>query len=97
MTDLPFQTISEILNQIGQGDDKAAMRLFRHYHGFLYAHIRHRLADDAAAEEVIHDVFLTVFQKPQAFGGQSDFSIWLLAVAKFKVAEWWRKKKGVVE
>lgn len=96
MTDLPNQTISEILNQLGQGDDKAATRLYRHYHGFLYAYIRHRLADDAAAEEVTHDVFLSVFQKPQTFGGQSKFSTWLCAIGKFKAADWWRKKKGEV-
>lgn len=93
MTDLPNQTIAEILNQLGQGDDKVATRLYRHYHGFLYAYIRHRLADDAAAEEVTHDVFLSVFQKPEAFGGQSKFSTWLCAIAKFKAADWWRKQK----
>lgn len=96
MKDLPNQTIVELLNQIDQGDDKAATRVYRHYHGFLYAYIRHRLADDAAAEEVAHDVFLSVFQKPQGFGEQSKFSTWICGIAKFKVADWWRKQKITV-
>lgn len=93
MIDLPPQTISEILNQLAQGDDKVATRLYRHYHGFLFAYIRHRIPDDAGAEDVAHDVFLSVFQKPQAFAGQSKFSTWLCGIAKFKMADWWRKQK----
>lgn len=93
MLDLPIQTLDELLNQIGQRNDQAVTRLYRHYHGFLYAYIRHRLADDAAADEVTQDVFLSVFQKPQAFGGESKFSTWLCAIAKFKTADWWRKQK----
>jgi hypothetical protein len=45
MLDLPIQTLDELLNQIGQRNDQAVTRLYRHYHGFLYAYIRHRLAD----------------------------------------------------
>ena len=93
MTDLPSDTLSEILNRLGQGDDKAATRLYRHYHDFLYAYLRQRLADDAAAEEITHDVFLAVFQKPQAFGWKSKFFTWLCAIAKFKAADRWRDQK----
>lgn len=96
MLDLPIQTLKELLNQIGQKDDQAATRLYRHYHGFLYAYIRHRLPDDAAADEVTQDVFLSVFQKSHAFGEQSKFSTWLCGIAKFKAADWWRKKNGEV-
>ena len=93
MTDLPDDTLAEILNRIGQGDDQAATRLYRHYHDFLYAYVRHRLADDAAAEDITQDVFVAVFKKPKDFAAQSKFSTWLCAIAKFKTADWWRRQK----
>lgn len=96
MTDLPDTTLEELLNQIAQGDDKAVVRLYRHYHGFLYAFIRHQLHSDADAEEVTHDVLLAVCKKPQAFARQSKFSTWLCGIAKFKVIDLRRKQNGGV-
>lgn len=63
MTDLPPKTIIGLLNQIGHGDDQAATRLYRHYHGYLYAFVRHQITSDNDAEEIAHDVFLSVFRK----------------------------------
>lgn len=92
MTDLPNTTIAELLNQIENGDDKAVIRLYQHYHGFLYAFVRHRISCDADAEEVAHDVLLAICKKPQAFGGQSKFSTWLCSIAKFKIIDFLRKQ-----
>jgi len=92
MTDLPAKTITELLNQVRLGDDKAATRLYRHYHGFLYAFARHQIANDSDAEEIVHDVFLAVFKKPQGFGGNAKFSTWLCAIAKNKVVDLLRKQ-----
>lgn len=93
MTDLPVATLAQLLNQIGLGDDKAAIRLYRHYHGFLYAFIRHKLPSDADAEEVAQDVFLAVCKKPQAFHRKSKFSTWLCGIANYKIVDL-RRKQG---
>ena len=97
MTDLPNETIFEILNRIGQGDDKAATRLYRHYHDFLYAYIRQKLAGvasaSAAAEDITHDAFLAVFQRPQGFSGHSKFTTWLCGIAYFKMADMFRDQQ----
>ena len=93
MTDLPDQTLAELLNQIGRSDDKACARLYRHYFDFVYAFVRHRVTVDAAAEELTHDVFLSVFKKPQDFECRSKFSTWLCAIARRKAADWWRAQK----
>ena len=92
MTDLPAATIAELLNEIGRGDEKAVIRLYRHYHGFLFAFIRHKLSNDADAEEVTQDVLMAVCKKPQTFRGQANFSTWLCAIAKFKVIDLRRKQ-----
>ena len=92
MIDLPDSTVSVLLNQIGHGDDKAGTRLYRHYHGFIYAFLRHRLPNDATANDIAHEVFLAVIQKPLSFDGHSKFSTWLCQIARNKAADWWRKQ-----
>lgn len=91
MTDLPNQEVLQLLKQIAGGSDKAASDLYRSYASFVYAYVRHLLPDDDGAEEVCQDVFLSAFSKPDRFAGQSKFSTWLCAIAKFKAADWWRK------
>jgi RNA polymerase sigma-70 factor (ECF subfamily) len=92
MIDLPESSVSALLNQIWHGDDKAATRLYRHYHGFIYAFLRHRVHNDAAADDITHEVFFAVFHKPLSFHGNSKFSTWLCQIARHKAADWWRKQ-----
>jgi RNA polymerase sigma-70 factor (ECF subfamily) len=91
MRDLLPQELADILNRIGQGDDKAFTRLYRHYHGFIYAYLRHRMANEHAAEEVAQDVFMVVFNRPKSFDGRSKFSTWLCGIANHKAADWGRR------
>ena len=83
--------VLELLKKVGAKDDKAALALYRNYFGFVYAYVRHLLPQDAGAEEVTQDVFTAALTKPQGFSGQSKFTTWLCAIAKFKAADWWRK------
>jgi RNA polymerase sigma-70 factor (ECF subfamily) len=85
------QIISDLLNRIAQGDDKAATALYRHYHGFVYAYLRYRMSDEQAAEEAANDVFLAVCRNPMAYQGNAKFSTWLCAIAKNKAADRLRK------
>lgn len=96
MKDLAPPALENLLNRIGEGDDQAATTLYRHYHGFIYAYLRHRMADEDAAEEVAHDVFMAVFRRPAAFGGTSKFSTWLCGIANNKAADWGRaRRRGI--
>ena len=97
MKDLPAQELADLLNRIGEGDDKAFTRLYRHYHGFIYAYLRHRMADEHAAEEVAHDVFVAVFKRPLSFGGTSKFSTWLCGIANNKAVDWGRHDRRTVQ
>jgi RNA polymerase sigma-70 factor (ECF subfamily) len=92
MMDLPTTTIAELLNQLGTGSEQAATRLYRHYHGYLHAFVRHQIASESDAEEIVHDVFLSVFKKPQGFQADAKFSTWLCAIARNKVIDLLRKQ-----
>lgn len=85
------QFISDLLNRIAEGDDKAATALYRHYYGFVYAYLRYRLSDEQVAEETANDVFLAVCKNPMAYQGNAKFSTWLCAIANNKAADRFRK------
>jgi RNA polymerase sigma-70 factor (ECF subfamily) len=94
LNELSAQKITELLNQVAQGDDEAATRLYRHYHGRVYAYVRHQIADEGDAEEIVHNVFLSLFRRPQGYRGDALFSTWLFAVAKNELGDLLRKQGG---
>lgn len=74
MVDLPKQEIIDLLNRITQSDDQAVKRIYLYYQRCLFAFIRHLVPDDAAAEEILHDVFMVMCRKPESFDESSKFS-----------------------
>ncbi len=90
MDDLSPDDLQIILNQIAQGNDKGMSRLYRHYNAALFAYIRHIVTVDEAAEELVHDTFMVIHNKPLAYNGQCKFFTWLCSIAKNKAADWWR-------
>lgn len=101
MDDLPVTNVKSLLNQIVAGDDKAIETLYRHYQRPLFAYVRHLISVDEVADDIVHDTFLVVQQKPLSFDGSCKFFTWLCAIAKNKARDWQRKnirrQKLVVE
>lgn len=82
--------IKELLNRIGQGDDKAATELYRADSDLLYAFVRLNLPSDADADEVTTTTYQSVFATPDQFRGDSEFKTYLHRIARNKIADWWR-------
>lgn len=67
----------DLLERLRAGDQEAFEAIFNLYSGKLY-NVAHRiLGETADTEEVIQDVFWTVFRKAKTFQGNSQFSTWL--------------------
>ena len=62
------------------GDDVAFETLFQRYQAKVYRQAWSLLGDDADAEEVTQEVFLTLHRKALTFRGASAFSTWLYRV-----------------
>jgi RNA polymerase sigma-70 factor (ECF subfamily) len=66
-----------LITRLQAGDQGALEETFNLYSAKLY-NIAHRILVDAAdTEEVIQDVFWTVYRKARSFQGNSQFSTWL--------------------
>ena len=66
-----------LIDRLKAGDQAALESIFNTYSGKLY-NVAHRILGEAAdTEEVIQDVFWTVYRKAKSFQGNSQFSTWL--------------------
>jgi RNA polymerase sigma-70 factor (ECF subfamily) len=67
----------QLLNKVQAGDAAAFEALFKRYSIKVYRQAMHLLGNEAEAEEVMQEVFLTVYEKANTFRGDAAFSTWL--------------------
>jgi RNA polymerase sigma-70 factor (ECF subfamily) len=82
----------ELLGRIAQGDRLAMQVLFARHQVRLYRFVLRFVSSQAAAEDVISEVFLDVWRQADRFEGRSAVSTWLLAIARFKALSSMRRK-----
>ena len=64
------------------GDDDAFMKLVDHYNGRLLYYIRRLLEDADRSDDVLQEVWLTVYKKINTVRDASAFSVWLYRTAR---------------
>lgn len=85
---------STLIEQLKAGDDQAFEALFRRYGSRVYRQAINLVRNPADAEEVVQEVFLTVYEKAKTFRGDSTFSTWLYRVTANVALGRLRKRKG---
>lgn len=66
-----------IIERLKSGEHEAFEAIFRRYVNKVYRQARMLVGDDADAEEIVQEVFMTIYQKAKSFRGDSAFSTWL--------------------
>jgi RNA polymerase sigma-70 factor (ECF subfamily) len=85
--------VMRLLAQIAQGDECAFKTLYRAFSRRLYAYVLKQLGDPAQAEEIVADTLYEVWRTPARFRGESQFSTWLIGVARNKLLMVWRARR----
>ena len=85
--------IDNEVRRFQQGDLEAFSQLFNRYQDKVYDLACVILRDEPAAQDVVQETFLTVFQKGHRFRGDSSFETWLLAIAINQCRSRLRKQK----
>ncbi len=70
-------------------------RLVRHERKRLFDFIRRRIRSEADAEDILQDVFTQLVASTDADDPIEDLTSWLFTVAKNRVVDWYRRRKGV--
>ena len=69
--------LTEVIERLKSGDQRALETIFNLYSVKLYNIALRILGEPADTEEIIQDVFWTVYRKAKSFQGNSQFSTWL--------------------
>lgn len=87
------QSDEALLLRIGQSDDVALATLYQRHAGSARALARHLLADPVEAEDVVQDVFLTLWGRPCHFDpGRGAGRSWLLRVVRNRSLDHLRRR-----
>ena len=66
-----------LIERVKAGDHEAFGAIFRMHVTKVYRQAFKLMGNEAEAEEVVQEVFLTIYQKVKTFRGESAFSTWL--------------------
>lgn len=85
--------VLRLLDRIERADEDAFRELYRAFSRKLYAYVLRQLGDPAQAEEIVSDTLYEVWRQPTRFRGDSQFSTWLIGIARNKVLMAFRGRK----
>src|SRR4051794_21636895 len=84
-----------LLRRIRAGDRGAVDHLYERFRRPAFALARRILADDSLAEDVLQEVFLSVWRDPGAFDrSRGSFASWLLAMVHHKAVDAVRREES---
>jgi RNA polymerase sigma-70 factor, ECF subfamily len=88
----PAASDDVLIGRIANGDRLAMQVLFARHHVRVYRFVLRLVRDEAAAEDLISEVFLDVWRQAGRFEGRAQVTTWLLAIARFKALSALRRK-----
>jgi RNA polymerase sigma-70 factor (ECF subfamily) len=84
------------LRAIAAGDAKALERLFAHAQARVFRFLMRMVKSQAIAEELLNEVFLSVWQNAHRYEGRSEPMTWMLSIAHNKAVSALRKRTEVL-
>ena len=86
---------ADLVLRMRAGDRSAVDELYDRYSGPAFALTRRILADEVLAEDVLQDVFLSVWRDPGAFDAtRGSFSSWLMTMVHHKAVDAVRREES---
>jgi RNA polymerase sigma-70 factor, ECF subfamily len=74
-----------LIARVAKGDRQALKLLYGRHHVKIFRFALRLMTDEAAAEDVVSDVFLAVWRRAGRFEGRAQVSTWLFGIARHKV------------
>jgi RNA polymerase sigma factor (sigma-70 family) len=86
---------ADLIARVRAGERGAVDDLYDRFRRPAFALARRILADDTLAEDVVQDVFLTVWRDPYAYdGARGSFASWLMAMVHHKAVDAVRREES---
>src|SRR5947209_2338404 len=92
---------AELVRRLGNADRAALSQLYQRFGRPCYSPARRICGDEGLAEDVVQEIFLTLWREPTRFdSSQGDFATWLLTMTHRRAVDVVRKeatsRRGVV-
>ena len=81
-----------LVEAIARRDKNALQALYRRHNVKVFRFVLRFIRDDAAAEDVVSEVFIDVWRQAERFERRSQVSTWLLAIARNKALSSLRRR-----
>jgi RNA polymerase sigma-70 factor (ECF subfamily) len=85
-----------LLAGFAAGDAAAFSRLYERHERPVYRFLRRSLGNDAAAQDLMQEVWLAVIRNAATFEPRARFTTWLYGIARNKLIDHWRAKHDLV-
>lgn len=82
----------EIINRFKEGDMNAFEEIYKKTKDMIYNVIYRLLSHEEDAKDVMHDVYVKVFEKRSSFRGESGIATWIYRVAVNQALNFGRRK-----
>ncbi|MEM7534876.1 MAG: RNA polymerase sigma factor [Chloroflexota bacterium] len=92
----PSRFDEDFLLDLKRGDDIAWSRLTDELTPRLYSYLRYNLPTEEDVEDVLSETMIATVRAIQTFDGRVKISTFVYSIANRKVADFWRKRRGVV-
>lgn len=85
-----------LLAAFAAGDASAFACLYARHERPLFRFLRRSLGNDAAAEDLLQEVWLAVVRHAGGFEPRARFTTWLYGIARNRLIDHWRARRGGV-
>jgi len=80
-----FNPNNDLIDACRRNDQKAQLQIYKLYYKSIYSICLRIVSDPAAAEEIMHESFLSAFENINTYCGKTSFSSWLISFIGKKV------------
>ncbi len=85
-----------LLKRIGTGDVKAITELYDKMHTPIYFYILQLLGNEADAEDVMQETFVSVIKNSRNYKSKGKAAAWIYTIAKNKTLDFLRKQQPTI-
>lgn len=83
-----------LLQKLKDGDNIAFQELYNKYFGILYLHVYQKLKDREVAKDIVHDLFISIWQKRADLSINGKVSSYMYAAIRNRVIDYISKEKS---
>lgn len=86
-------TDGELVLLLKAGDNIAYTEIYNRYHGKLYIHVYNKMQSREDCRDILHDLFISIWQNHAALEVQTTLSAYLYTAARYRVFDRISKKQ----